>query len=163
MCPQLHSTYRLPVVAEQHQACLSDDAGSASSRNLQGLPVGCGTVIHQTGAIESHFLQNEWHKTDYLDFTAIVLLAFGFTGSSVTSVLSSGANYMYQRYPVVTGYHWIHIILVSWNLTFMGIWIRFVHEGHETLFAHGMRVYEVSFKCSNQNSYESVLLDDITT
>lgn len=59
VCPQLQLTYCLPVVAEQHQACLGDHAGSAGSGNLQGLTFSCGTAIHQTGAVESHFLQKE--------------------------------------------------------------------------------------------------------
>lgn len=55
-------TYRLGVAAKQHQARLGDDAGSAGPRDLQGLTVRWGAVIHQSGAVESHFLQEERHK-----------------------------------------------------------------------------------------------------
>lgn len=50
-------TYCFIVVSKQHQARLADNAGSAGSRDLQGLTGGYGAIIHQRGAIESHFLQ----------------------------------------------------------------------------------------------------------
>lgn len=109
VCPQLQLTYCLPVVAEQHQACLGDHAGSAGSGNLQGLTFSCGTAIHQTGAVESHFLQKERHKTAFWQRQPLVnlnscychckvlcvLLASDFTGSLGTSVLSIRANHFY--------------------------------------------------------------------
>lgn len=51
--------YRLAVIAKQHQARFSDDTRLAGSRDFQGLTINCGFIIHQRGAIESHFLQRE--------------------------------------------------------------------------------------------------------
>ena len=67
MCLQhIKLTYRLAVVAKQHQTCLGDDAWPAGSGDLQGLTVSCRAVTHQSGAVESHFLQEIRHKTAQL-------------------------------------------------------------------------------------------------
>lgn len=58
--PEINNpTYSLAVIAKQHQARFSDDTRLAGSRDFQGLTINCGPIIHQRGAIESHFLQRE--------------------------------------------------------------------------------------------------------
>lgn len=63
-CPISNNlTYRLAIIAKKHQACLGYNARMTGSRDLYGLTTNCGAVVHQTGAIESHLLQEKSHIT----------------------------------------------------------------------------------------------------
>lgn len=75
-------TYRLAIVAKQHQACLCHNAGSAGPRDLQGLTISCRSIIQHTGAVESHFLEKARIKTAkyiiFIKITSCVLLKFNY-------------------------------------------------------------------------------------